>query len=46
MVEYMKNVIQEEFKIKLILIIYMLKFIFENTNDSIDKQIWFYIMKI
>lgn len=39
MVEYMKNVIQEEFKIKLILIIYMLKFIFENTNDSIDKQI-------
>lgn len=39
MVEYIKNVIQEEFKIKLILIIYMLKFIFENTNDSIDKQI-------
>lgn len=39
MIEYMKNVIQEEFKIKLILIIYMLKFIFENTNDSIDKQI-------
>lgn len=41
----MKNVIQEEFKIKLILIIYMLKSIFKNkTNDSINKRMWFYIM--
>lgn len=39
MIKSMKNVIQEEFKIKLILIIYMLKSIFKNkTNDSINKR--------
>lgn len=40
----MKNIIQQEFKIKLIIIIYMLKSIFESTNNSINNRIFFYIM--
>lgn len=37
----MKNIIQEEFKIKLIIIIYILKSIFESTNNSINNRIFF-----
>lgn len=40
----MKNIIQQEFKIKLIIIIYMLKSIFESTNNSINNRTFFYIM--